>query len=111
MDTMHSYELVFNNDRELYMAYMPFLKKGGLFIRTNDQLELGESVTLKVTLPGQIEPTIMETAVCWITPQGAQNGTEAGLGVAFDKDEKNIRNQIETALGRMLNSKDPTYTM
>lgn len=93
------------------MAYMPFLKKGGLFIKTDKPLELGDSVHIHVVLPGQIDAIPMETTVCWITPQGAQNGTDAGVGVAFDKDEHNVRSQIETALGRLLNSKEPTFTM
>lgn len=93
------------------MAYMPFLKKGGLFIKTDKPLELGDSVHIHVALPGQIDAIPMETTVCWITPQGAQNGTDAGVGVAFDKDEHNVRSQIETALGRLLNSKEPTFTM
>ncbi len=108
---MTNLRLEFKNDRELYMAYMPFLKQGGLFIKTHEQYELGDKIDIEVMLPGNLEPAALETAVCWITPNGAQNGTEAGVGVAFVVDENNIRNQIESALGRLLNSKDPTYTM
>jgi type IV pilus assembly protein PilZ len=103
--------LEYKNDRELYMAYMPFLKQGGLFMKTADQYELGDTVSIEVYLPGNLEAAPLETSVCWITPHGAQNGTEAGVGLAFVTDENNIRNQIESALGRLLNSKDATYTM
>ncbi|MDG1731578.1 MAG: PilZ domain-containing protein [Thalassotalea sp.] len=103
--------LEFKNDRELYMAYMPFLKQGGLFVKTQEQHELGDKFNLEVFLPGSLEAAVIEGAVCWITPHGAQNGTEAGVGISFSNDETNLRNQIESALGRLLNSKDPTYTM
>ncbi|OUS30758.1 pilus assembly protein PilZ [Thalassotalea sp. 42_200_T64] len=108
---MQKFVLKFNNDRELYMAYMPFLKQGGLFIKTKEQFELGDNISLEVLMPGEIEAAKLDSVVCWITPHGAQNGTEPGVGVAFVTDENHIRNQIESALGRMLNSKDPTYTM
>ncbi|WOH37972.1 PilZ domain-containing protein [Thalassotalea fonticola] len=108
---MSNFALEFKNERDLYMAYMPFLKQGGLFIKTTEQFELGDKVNLEVTLPGQLESVQLETSVCWITPHGAQNGTEPGVGVAFLNDEHNIRNQIESNLGRMLNSKEATYTM
>ncbi|WP_394173179.1 PilZ domain-containing protein [Thalassotalea litorea] len=103
--------LEFANEKDLYLSYMPFLKQGGLFIKTTQAYELGDTISLQVLLPGQEEHVTMQTHVCWITPPGAHNGTESGVGVAFLDDEFNVRNQIETSLGRMLNSKEPTYTM
>ncbi|WP_371189211.1 PilZ domain-containing protein [Thalassotalea maritima] len=108
---MHKFELVFDNDRELYMSFMPFLKSGGLFVKTDEQFELGQQVDLEVTLPGEDDVVAMEGKVCWITPHGAQNGTQPGVGVSFVTDEHNVRNRIEAKLGRLLNSKEPTYTM
>ncbi|NMP15555.1 PilZ domain-containing protein [Thalassotalea sp. Y01] len=108
---MNNFVLEFKNERELYMAYMPFLKQGGLFVKTPEQFELGDEIHLTVTLPGQLESVELNGSVCWITPHGAQNGTEPGVGVAFVNDENNVRSQIESNLGRMLNSKEPTYTM
>lgn len=108
---MNNFVLEYKNERELYMAYMPFLKNGGLFIKTVEQYELGDNINLEVTLPGQIEAIKLTTSVCWITPHGAQNGTEPGVGVSFVNDENNVRNQIESNLGRLLNSKEPTFTM
>mgnify|MGYP005990296965 CR=1 FL=1 len=108
---MANFVLEFKNERDLYMSYMPFLKQGGLFVRTAEQFELGDSVDLEVTLPGQLESVMLKTSVCWITPHGAQNGTDPGVGLVFLNDENNVRNQIESNLGRMLNSKEPTFTM
>ncbi|MGO2076405.1 MAG: PilZ domain-containing protein, partial [Pseudoalteromonas sp.] len=40
-----------DNLDELYRSYMPYLKTGGLFVRTNMRYEMGHSLALKVTLP------------------------------------------------------------
>lgn len=103
--------LEYVSDRELYLSYMPFLKHGGLFVRTNEPHELGTEVMLDVTLPDSLESSEVVGTICWLTPIGAQNGTPAGIGVSFTKDPDNIRNQIEKALGRHLSSSDPTLTM
>ena len=34
---------------ELYRCYMPYLKKGGLFVRTNMRYEVGHSLALRVS--------------------------------------------------------------
>ena len=108
METLH---LEFVTDRDLYQAYMPFLKNGGLFIRTTDSFELGVDVLLQVTLPDSLEASEIKGKIVWLTPVGAQNGTPAGIGINFVEDPDNIRNQIEKAIGRLLNSSDPTLTM
>jgi len=108
---MENMLLEYPSERELYLSYMPFLKNGGVFVRTTELLELGTQVKLQVTLPDALESSEVIGKVCWVTPPGAQNGTPAGLGVAFEEDPDNIRGQIETAIGRLLNSSDPTLSM
>ena len=99
------------SDRELYLSYMPFLKDGGLFIRTADVMELDTEVELEVLLPDSLEQSEVKGIVCWLTPVGAQNGTPPGVGVSFTDDPDKIRFQIEKAIARHLNSSDPTFTM
>ena len=101
----------FGSDHDLYLSYMPFLKNGGLFIRTTEPYELGDEILLEITLPDSLESSQVEGCVCWITPVGANNGTPAGIGISFVKDEEQVRNQIEKALGRHLNSSEATLTM
>ena len=103
--------LEYISDRDLYQSYMPFMKNGGLFIRTTENLDLGTDVNLTVTLPDSLEPSEIKGVVSWITPIGAQNGTPAGIGVSFTEDPDNIRNQIDKSIGRLLNSSDPTLSM
>tara|TARA_R110000787_G_scaffold11010_5_gene36922 strand:- start:305 stop:637 length:333 start_codon:yes stop_codon:yes gene_type:complete len=103
--------LEFISDRDLYQSYMPFMKNGGLFIRTTEHFELLTDVKLIVTLPDSLESSEIKGKVSWITPIGAQNGTPAGIGVCFIEDPDNIRNQIDKSIGRLLNSPDPTLSM
>ena len=101
----------FHSERDLYLAFMPFLQEGGLFVRTPRQYELGDEVGLHVLLPDSLEPSIVKGEICWLTPIGAQNGTPPGVGVTFIDDPDKIRHQIEQILARHLNSTEPTLTM
>jgi len=101
----------FQSEHDLYVSYMPFLKEGGLFIRTAEPFDLGSAVELNVLLPDSLESSFVKGEVCWITPTGAQNGTPAGIGVNFTDDPDKIRHQIEQSIARQLNSSDPTLTM
>jgi len=90
---------------------MPFLKKGGVFIRTAEPFYLGSIVELNILLPDSLEPSLIKCEVCWLTPSGAQNGTPAGIGVSFIDDPDKVRHQIEQHIARKLSSPDPTLTM
>lgn len=90
---------------------MPFLKEGGLFIRTVEPFELGSEVELNVLLPDSLEPSLIKGEVCWLSPIGTQNGTPPGIGVSFTGDPDKIRHQIEQAIARQLSSSEPTLTM
>jgi type IV pilus assembly protein PilZ len=108
---MESLILEYTTDHELYLSYMPFLKNGGLFVRTFESFDLGTEFSLEITLPDALEASTVIGTVCWLTPRGANNGTPAGIGISFTKDTDNVRNQIEKSLGRLLNSSEPTLTM
>lgn len=108
---MEIIQLEFVSERDLYLAYMPFLKNGGLFIRTTEHIDLGTEFKLIVTLPDSLEESEVEGKVVWVTPIGSQNGTPAGIGISFVKDPDNIRIQIEKSITRLLNSSEPSFTM
>lgn len=108
---MENIFLEYVSERELYLSYMPFVKNGGLFIRTTESYELGTDITLEITLPDALDAAEVKGKVCWYTPPGCQNGTPAGIGVNFEEDPENIRTQIEKTIGHLLGSSDPTLTM
>ena len=97
--------------KELFRCYMPFVKGGALFIRTNQPLKLGEEVSVVVTLPDALEPEMFESQVVWINPQGAQNVNPSGVGVLLENSEHKMQLKIEKLLGPLLNSPESTYTM
>ncbi|GAA5140490.1 PilZ domain-containing protein [Thalassotalea piscium] len=108
---MEIIQLEFVTERDLYLAYMPFLKKGGLFIRTTESIDLGTEIKLIVTLPDSLEESEVEGKVVWVTPLGSQNGTPSGIGISFVEDPENVRIQIEKSITRLLNSSEPSFTM
>lgn len=96
---------------DLYRSYMPFLKTGGLFVRTNMNYEMGQSLALRVTLPDALEDDVVTGKVVWVTPIGAQSSNPPGVGISFIDDKGHLREKIEKLLGTMLNSGNPTFTM
>lgn len=96
----------------LYAAYMPFVKKGGLFIATDKAYRIGDEVFILFSLMDQAEKLPIAGRVVWITPKGAQGNRTAGIGVQFsDLDGGTARNKIETYLAGILHSELTTHTM
>lgn len=100
-------------DREtLYGAYMPFIRRGGLFIPTNESYHLGDAVFMLLHLLDELAPLPIAGDVVWITPEGAQGNRRAGIGVQFaEQDNGNIRERIETLLAGKLRREQPTHTL
>lgn len=96
----------------LYMAYMPFVKNGGLFIPTNKPYRLGDEVFVLVQLTEEGERLPVAGRVIWVTPVGAQGKRQAGIGVQFSgQDGGATQKKIETILAGMLGSEEATLTM
>jgi type IV pilus assembly protein PilZ len=96
----------------LYMAYMPFVKNGGLFIPTSKPYILGDEVFILLTLMESNERLPVAGKVIWVTPGGAQNKRTQGIGVQFsEQDGGETQTKIETTLAGGLDSDRPTYSM
>ncbi|MCS4307138.1 type IV pilus assembly protein PilZ [Rheinheimera pacifica] len=108
---MEELSLGFTDIKELYRCYMPFLKNGGLFVRTSSQYKMGQSLALNVTLPDALESIVVSGKVAWITPPGSQSSSPAGIGVAFIDDKAQLGPRIEKLLGGMQSSAEATYTI
>ena len=105
--------LVLKDKTQLYNAYMPFLKGGGIFVPTPKRYSLGDEVFLLVTLPESGERLPVAGKVVWITPVGAQGGHPAGIGVQFPEsaEGEQVKGKIETVLAGLLAGDRPTHTM
>ncbi|HSC79714.1 MAG TPA: PilZ domain-containing protein [Chitinolyticbacter sp.] len=97
----------------LYASYMPFVKSGGIFIPTNKPYRLGDEVFMLLSLLDDPAKIAVSGHVVWITPQGAHNNHQQGIGVQFSSNEAGAqaRNKIESLLGGYLQSNRTTHTM
>ncbi|KOR29476.1 hypothetical protein TI03_02230 [Achromatium sp. WMS1] len=101
--------------QELYMAYMGFLKNGGLFITSSPTLDLekeftmGSNVILLLTLPNDPQRLPVAARVVWITPLGTHK--QPGIGIQFHESDDIARNKIEALLAGSHESSRPTYTL
>ncbi len=104
--------LTIKDKSALYMAYMPYVKNGGLFIPTNKNYRLGAEVFLLLTLMDDAERLPVAGKVIWVTPRGAQGKRTAGIGVQFsDQDGGTTQKKVETYLAGALKAERPTHTM
>ena len=105
--------LAIKEKSQLYGAYMPFLKGGGIFVPTPKRYGLGDEVFVMLTLLDDKERLPVAGRVVWITPTGAQGNRPAGIGVQFNDSPEGemVRGKIETHLAGMISSDKPTFTM
>jgi type IV pilus assembly protein PilZ len=102
----------FTSESSLCLAYMPFVKNGGLFVRTGQTFALNDLLDLSVKLMAENEPYSLTGKVIWITPKGAQGNKPAGIGIQLTgENSRYLCNKIETYLAGMLKSAQNTDTI
>jgi len=101
-----------NSKSALYAAYMPFLKRGGIFVPTAKPYSLGDEVFMLLSLIDEPGKLPIAGTVVWITPAGAQGNKTQGIGVQFSDDEsgQQAKAKVESLLGGLLGSNRPTHT-
>jgi type IV pilus assembly protein PilZ len=105
-------ECNYKDNQSLYLAYMPFVKGGGLFIRTSKKYDLGDKLSVSIQLPNESEPYAVEGKIIWITPKEARGNKPIGIGIQFSGNNgSNLCNKIETLLADMLKSTKGTDTI
>lgn len=102
-----------NSRSALFASYMPFLKRGGLFVPTTRSYALGDEIFMLLSLMDDPVRLPIAGLVVWVTPPGAQSNQTQGVGVHFGDDESGqvARKRIETLLGAYLGSTRPTHSM
>ncbi len=104
--------LTIKDKSALYLAYMPFVTNGGLFVPTNSSYKLGDEVFMLLSIMGEDEKIPVAGQVIWITPKGAQGKRSAGIGVKFsDQDQGNTQKRIENYLAGALGGDKLTHTL
>lgn len=101
---------VINDPLELNLAWMPFVKNGGLFVASMDKHALGEEVWIDLTLPNRTEPLRVEGKIVWITPHNALHHVLPGIGVQLaGANAAAVRSQIELVLDMSVDVGGYTY--
>lgn len=105
--------LAIKDKAQLYGAYMPYLKGGGIFIPTTKRYSLGDEVFLLLSLLEDKDRLPVAAKVVWVTPPGAQGNRAAGIGVQFadSAEAETVKGKIETLLAGSLEADKPTHTM
>ncbi len=100
------------DELNLYISYLPFLKRGGLFIPTEKNYKLGDEVFLLLSLLNEGDKTPVAGKVAWINPKGAQGNRPKGIGLHFgEMDDGKTKDKIEKLLVNYLKSEKATHTM
>lgn len=102
-----------NSKSALYAAYMPQLKRGGIFIPTTRPYAIGDEVFMLLTLMDDPTKLSVSGRVVWITPAGAQGNRQQGIGVQFEDNDagKAVRAKIEGVLGNAMRAARQTHTL
>ena len=104
--------LAIKDKAALYNAYMPFIKGGGIFVPTAKRYALGDEVFILLSLMEEKDRLPVAGKVVWVTPKGAQNKRQQGIGVQFSpQDVGATQKKIEAALAGALGADRPTHTM
>ncbi|MEM9604739.1 MAG: PilZ domain-containing protein [Pseudomonadota bacterium] len=95
----------------LRAAFMPFLINGGVFVPTQTNYRLGDSVFILLKLLDDAERIPVACRVAWLTPAGAQGNKAPGVGLQFsDEDAGRTKSMIEDLL-KSARGSQPTSTM
>jgi uncharacterized protein (TIGR02266 family) len=71
----------FQSSKELVSCYMTNISKGGMFLQTDDPLELEAVMALTFQLPGQEHTIRVKGKVVWSNPSSGTG--KPGMGVQF----------------------------
>lgn len=93
--------------------YMPFIKGGGVFVESDKEYILGDSVFVLLTVGEEAKKFPINGKVVWICGANARGDKTQGIGVQFPKDDSGdgARVAIEEMTGKMQSSMKKTATL
>ncbi|OQW89376.1 MAG: pilus assembly protein PilZ [Rhodoferax ferrireducens] len=106
-------QLAIKEKSALYAAYIPLFTEGGMFIPTNRDYQLGDSVYVLISLPDEPQRYPIAGKVAWVTPAKASHNRAQGVGIRFPKDDnaRALKLKIEELLGGQMASDRQTQTI
>lgn len=94
-----SFELKVDQESEhnFYTGFTDNISEGGLFIATDQRIDMGTEISFKLELPTLSEALELKGCVRWIRySDDPQLGSPNGIGVQFLNLELQVKNAIET---------------
>ena len=104
--------MTIKDKQALFMAYMPAVTNGGLFVPTKRNYEMGDELFLLVRIIDEPEPVKISGHVVWVSPAGSTGNRPQGVGIQFSGDDApQAKALIERRLGVSLSLDRKTHTM
>jgi uncharacterized protein (TIGR02266 family) len=94
--------LTYKDDQAFVSAYASNISTGGLFVKTEKPLRLGDQFMLRLQLPSLHEPLRVSCEVAWV--RGATEASAkqpAGMGLKFIEMSKGDRETLKNYLGKV----------
>lgn len=93
----------YQNVDQLITEYTRNISRGGLFIRSDEQLEKGTQLLFKLHVPELNEPLSLKGRVAWVRTAAEATGSESpGMGVWFIYDSDEERTQLERTIDSLV---------
>ena len=92
------YEINFINEGDYLISFSKDISVDGMFIRTNNALEIGEETTLTFSI-GDIEQISVEAKVVWVND--TESSGDPGMGVQFVDPPEKLKDTILTIVNRV----------
>jgi uncharacterized protein (TIGR02266 family) len=84
---------------DLVHDYTQKISRGGTFILTPRQLQVGTQVRIQLSFPGLLEPLTLDGTVRWV--REGDNPDERGVGVEFDLADPRLSERLEGLVERI----------
>jgi uncharacterized protein (TIGR02266 family) len=94
--------LTYKDDQAFISAYTSNISTGGLFIKTDKPLRLGDQFLLRLQVPALHEPLKVSCEVAWVRGLSEATPKEpAGMGIKFIEMSKGDREALKRYLGKI----------
>ena len=90
---------------EIYREFADVLGAGGMFIKSSNPPDIGETVSMEFALPGIDDPVEIRAEVVWHRESGTPEAP--GMGIRFLDVEDTLRRQIGSFVERASNHTGP----
>ncbi len=99
-------EVSYGSEDNFYLGFTGNISEGGLFISTNNPMEVGSKIKVKLTLPGIDQPVELDAEVRWVRDiDVSDEGLPPGMGVRF----LNIPEDIKKAIQDFIKEREPEF--